>query len=124
MLQLLYDINYILDKKFERRVGLRKCIYTIITEALMFTPEDILQTIFLPGSSLEKKLENLFISYQKRYSMGPGALSVICKDGVNIIEDFCHIMNERTVYCGNFYNEIDRRHFTRKVLNEAFKDDQ
>ena len=124
MLQLLHDINYTLNKKFERRVGLRKGVYTIITETLMFTPKDILQNIFLQGSPLEKKLEDLFISYQKRYSMGPEALSVICKDGVNVVNDFCNAMNERTAYSGNFYNEIDHRYFTRKILNEAFKDEQ
>lgn len=123
MLKTLLDINYTMDGRFNKRVGLRKKIYSIITEAMINTTKESMVSLFSHGSMIDKELTALFVSYRKNYNLNTQTMIDLCGNAIRIIDDLCYIMNERTVYCANLYNDINRRTFIDKVLAEAFKDD-
>jgi hypothetical protein len=123
MLKVLLDINYAIDSKFNKRIGLKKRIYSIITEAMMFIPKDNITNLFVQDSTVEKELMILFVAYKKTYNLNTQIMIDLCGNTIRIIDDLCHIMNERMIYSSNLYNGINRRGFINKVIEEAFKDD-
>lgn len=123
MLKLLLDINYNIDNRFSKRLGLRKRIYSILTDAMMFTDKDDIANIFCEESVIDKELTALFVSYKKSYNLNTQVITDLCGNAIRVIDDLCYIMNERTVYCGSIYNNINRGKFIDRVLEEAFKDD-
>jgi len=123
MLKLLLDINYAINTKFNKRIGLKKHIYSIITKAMVSMPKDNILNLFSNESEIDKELTSLLILYKKTYNLNIQIMTDICKNTIRIIDDFCYIMDNQSVYCSNIYNNISRRKFTDKVLVEAFKND-
>jgi len=123
MLRLLLDISNTVNSRFSKRIGLRKKIYSIITEAMITTTKENMVGLFSHGSIIDKELTALFVAYKKNYNLNTQTMITLCEGAASIIEDLCYVMNERAIYCANLYNDINRRKFVDKILSEAFKDD-
>ena len=124
MLQELLDINYMLNNKLGKRPGLKKRVYNLITEVIMSTSKDNLAGIFAQDSQLEQELITLLVSYQKNYNLTSNVMVDLCKKVVRLINDLCFFINERTVFCGNFYNDIGSQRFINIVAEKVLKNDQ
>jgi len=123
MLKLLLEINYAINAKFNKRIGLKKRIYNIITKAIINIPKDNVLNLFSHESEIDKELTSLLIVYKKTYNLNTQIMTNICENAISIIDNFCYIMDNRSIYCSNLYNNINHQKFIDKVLIEAFKND-